>query len=93
MYKAFNILMLLIILFFIFNVFKYYSSNKNIENTNFNRTNIDEILRKKIADLPVLKNDTDRVIFYNDQFSEEIQNENPRSFWNLLKNKWKKKLL
>lgn len=79
--------MLIIILFFIFNVFKYYSSSKNIKNANFNRINIDELLKKKVIDLPVLINDTDKVIFFNDQFNDEIQNENPRSFWNLLKSR------
>ena len=79
--------MLIIILFFIFNVFKYYSSSKNIKNANFNRINIDELLKKKAIDLPVLINDTDKVIFFNDQFNDEIQNENPRSFWNLLKSR------
>ena len=87
MNKIFNILMLIIILFFIFNVFKYYSSSKNIKNANFNRINIDELLKKKVIDLPVLINDTDKVIFFNDQFNDEIQNENPRSFWNLLKSR------
>ena len=51
----------------------------------FNRNNIDEIINKKITNLPVLKSDTNNVIEFNDGFSNEIQNDKPRSFWNLLK--------
>ena len=32
-----------------------------------------------------LKNNTDNVIEYNDGFSNEIKNDKPRNFWNLLK--------
>jgi len=65
--------------------YKYYSSNKNIKDKVFNRNNIDEILNDKISNLPILKNDTDNVINFNDGFSNEIKNDKPRSFWNLLK--------
>ncbi len=37
------------------------------------------------SNLPVLKNDTNNVIEFNDGFSSEINNDKPRSFWNLLK--------
>tara|TARA_Y100000817_G_C16577878_1_gene420576 strand:+ start:150 stop:413 length:264 start_codon:yes stop_codon:yes gene_type:complete len=87
MRKVVNILLLVLIILFIFNVFKYYSSNKNIENTNFNRINVDKLLKSKINNLPVLENDTDNVIVFNDMFSEQIQNDTPRSFWDLLKSK------
>ena len=39
----------------------------------------------KISNLPILKNDTDNVIEFNEGFSNEIKNDKPRSFWNLLK--------
>ena len=58
MRKVVNILLLVLIILFIFNVFKYYSSNKNIENTNFNRINVDKLLKSKINNLPILENDT-----------------------------------
>ena len=93
MRKVVNILLLVLIILFIFNVFKYYSSNKNIENTNFNRINVDKLLKSKINNLPVLENDTDNVIVFNDMFSEQIQNDTPRSFWDLLKSKWNAKPL
>ena len=40
---------------------------------------------KKSSKLPILKNDTNNVIEFNDGFSNEIKNDKPRSFWNLLK--------
>ena len=36
--------MLLLIGIFIISIFKYYSSNKNLDSKNFNRSNIDQIL-------------------------------------------------
>jgi len=93
MYKILNFLFLIIIFLFFFSIYNYYSSNKHIKNINLNRLNIDEIIKKKITKITVLENDTNDVIVFNDTFSEEIRNETPRSFWNLLKFKWKKKLL
>ena len=85
MYKILNILMFLIIFLFIFFIYDYYSSSKNIKSTNFNRSNIDQLLKKKIKNLPILENDTDNVIIFNDTSSEEFKNDTPRSFWDLLK--------
>ena len=70
---------------FICTVFIYYSSNKNLDAKSFNRNNANEILRKKISDLPVLVSDTDKVIEFNDSFNEEIKPNKKRSFWNLMK--------
>ena len=67
--------------------FKYYSSQKNIEAKDFNRNNIEKIINQKITNLPTLKNDTNNVVQFNDGFSNQIINEKPRSFWNLLKSK------
>jgi len=50
-----------------------------------NRSNIEEILKNKISNLPILENDTQNVIEFNSSFSEEIKNNEPRSFWDLLK--------
>ena len=83
MYRILNIIILFITIFFFFNVFKYYSSNRNIADKNFNRINIDQIINGKILDLPILKNDTKNVIEFNDEFSNEIKINKPRSFWNL----------
>ncbi len=83
-----NIIYLFIIvsiIIFYFNVFKYYFSNQNVKNTNLNRQNIEQIVKDKISDLPNLTNDTDKVIEFNTGFEEEIKNNKPRSFWDLLK--------
>ena len=85
MSKIFNIFLSILILIFFFNIFKFYSSNKNLETKDYNRTNIDQIITKKISNLPILKNDTENIIEFNDGFSNEIKNDKPRSFWNLLK--------
>ena len=92
MNKFINLFFLTIVILFFFNVFSFYKSNKNIKNIILNRSNIDEILINKISNLPILENDTNNVIEFNSTFSEEINNNEPRSFWNLLKFKWKKKL-
>ena len=85
MQKIISILFIILIIIFFGSTFKYYSSNKNIKNKEFNRNNIDQILNDKISNLPILKNDTDNVIEFNDGFSNEIKKNKPRSFWNLLK--------
>ena len=85
MQKFLSIFFLILIIFFFGSTYKYYSSNKNINNKEFNRNNIEQILNDKISNLPILKNDTDNVIEFNDGFSNEIKNDKPRSFWNLLK--------
>ena len=85
MTKLINIFLFSVVIIFFFTTFNFYSSKKNIEAKDFNRNNIDEIINKKITDLPVLENDTNNVIEFNDGFSGVIKNEKPRSFWNLLK--------
>ncbi len=87
MQKFFNILFLILILFFFGSVYKYYSSNNIIQIKDFNRDNINEIFNNKISNLPILENDTLNVIEFNDGFSVEIKDDKPRSFWNLLKSK------
>ena len=64
MIKISNIVMFLLIIIFILSIYNYYSSNKNVDAKNYNRKNIDQILKEKITDLPVLKSDTNNVIEY-----------------------------
>lgn len=85
MKKIISIFFLVIISFFFISTYKYYSSNKNIEVKNYNRNNINEIINKKIKDLPILENDTNNIIQFNDGLSNKINIDKPRSFWNLLK--------
>ena len=52
---------------------------------NSNRINIEKNIKEKIFKLPILKNDTDNVVEFNSSFSDEIENDKPRNFWDLLK--------
>ena len=85
MYKFVNIFIFLLIFTFFFIIYKYYSSSKNIYNKNFNRTNIDEILKEKITGIPILTNDTNNVIEFNDTFENEINNEKKKKFLGFIK--------
>ena len=85
MQKIVSIVFIVIVIIFFGSTYKYYSSSKNIKNKEFNRNNIDQILNNKISNLPILKNDTDNVIEFNDSFDEEINNNKKRNFWDLFK--------
>ena len=85
MQKVLNILMFLLIILFIFSIFRYYSSSKNVEIKKFNLNNIDEIIKMKTSDLPVLTNDTNNIIEFNNSLESERNFEKKRSFWELLK--------
>ncbi len=85
MAKLLNIFLLILFLIFFLTTYKYYSSNKNIKNIGFNRGNIDQIISEKISNLPVLNNNTNNIIEFNDGFTNQIKDNKPRSFWNLLK--------
>ena len=76
--------MSLLVVFFIASVSNFYFSNKNISLKDYNRSNIDLILKEKIRDLPILANDTNDILEFNDSFDEEKNNEKKRSFWELL---------
>ena len=85
MNKIMNIFLFIIILIFFLSTYNFYSSNINIEAKEFNRLNINKIIETKITNLPILNNDTNNVIEFNDGYSNEIKNNKSRSFWNLLK--------
>jgi len=85
MKKIFNILLLILFLVFFLSTYNFYSSNKNLEKKVFNRDNINQIINKKISNLPILNNDTSNVIEFNDGYSKKNKIDKPRSFWNLLK--------
>ena len=85
MIKILNIVMFLLIIIFMISIYNYYSSNKNIDAKNYIRKNIDQILKEKITDLPVLKSDTDNVIEFNNSLNDNIQENKKRSYWDLLK--------
>ena len=87
MHKLLNVIFLILVIFFLLSIYNYYSSNKNLKIKNFNRKNIDEIISEKIIDLPILSNDTNTVIIFNDSFSNKKDNGKKRSFWDLLRSK------
>ena len=87
MRKIINILLFILIISFLFFTLRFYVSNKNIKDKSFNRINIDQILKEKIKDLPVIENDTNSVIEFNNSLEKETSNEKKRSFWDLLKTK------
>ena len=77
--------MILLVAIFISFTIKYYSSSKNIVNRDFIRFNIDNILNEKVRNLPILSNDTNNIIQFNDSIEKDIKDEKKRSFWDLLK--------
>ena len=83
MKKILNILLFISVIIFFIGTFKFYSSNKNIDAKKYNRNNISEIISTKISNIPILKDDTNNVIKFNDGYSND-NNDKPRSFWNLL---------
>ena len=85
MYKIINLFLTIFIILFFFNTFKFYSSNKNIKNINLNRSNIEGIIKAKIANIPILENDTSNVIEFNSTFFDDTQDKKKRNFWDLLK--------
>lgn len=85
MYKVINFIFVIIIILFFFSIFKFYSSNNNVKKVNLNRNNIEDILKTKITNIPILENNTNDIIEFNSSFSEEIKNDKPRNFWNLFK--------
>ena len=83
--KLSNTIMFLLFILFFTIIFKYYSSSKNM-NLNQKRININEIIKEKITDLPVLLNDTNNIIEFNNSLVDTTQ-EKKRSFWELIKDK------
>ena len=86
MIKITNIFLFILVIIFFLSIYKFYASSKNIDAKSYTRNNINEIINTKIKDLPVLENDTDKIIEFNDGYSIK-KKVKPRSFWNLLKTK------
>ena len=87
MYKVLNILFLILFLIFFWNIYNYYSSNRNMNTKEFNRKNIEKIINEKISNLPALPNDTNNAIEFNNSIFDKKNIDKSRSFWNLLKSK------
>ena len=83
--KLLKITYTIILILFIFFVFKNYFSETNKKVINKNRSNLDNSLSKNLSDLPVLKNDTNNIIEYNSNFNPNNDIKKKRNFWKLLK--------
>ena len=75
---------LLTIFFFIFFVVKFYLSENNIKWSNRVILQYQNILDKKLINLPIIKNDTNDIIEYTSEI-EDFKNKKQRKFWDLLK--------
>ena len=85
MYKKIitSIQLLLIISLFTFITVVYFSEDLSIK-INQNRASYSKIIKNKALEIPLLKNDTNNVIYFNleDNVEKKIKK---RHFWNLLK--------
>ena len=81
--KILNTFFLIFIFTFIFLIVKYYLSEKNIIFTNKSRSSYSVKINEDINNLPVLKNDTDNIIFYKDDL-EKFKNKRKKRFWEKL---------
>ena len=75
---------LLTIFFFIFFVIKFYLSENNIKWSNRVILQYQNILDKKLINLPIIKNDTNNIIEYTSEI-DDLKNKKQRKFWDLLK--------
>ena len=82
--KILSILQFLLIIFFIFFINYYYFSDANINKIYKNRSNLSLNLSKNADELPLLTNDTNNIIEYQN-IDETMEKIKKRSFWNLLK--------
>ncbi len=74
---------LVIITFFIF-IFSIYFSKDNINKVQNNRIDYSNKVKNEISELPLLKNDTENIIRYNQENIKDNKIKK-RFFWNLLK--------
>ena len=81
--KILSIFFLIFIFTFIFLIVKYYLSEKNIIFTNKSRSSYSVKINEDINNLPVLKNDTNNIIFYKDDL-EKFKNKRKKRFWEKL---------
>jgi len=75
---------LLTIFFFIFFVIKFYLSENNIKLSNKVMLQHQNILDKKLINLPIIKDDTNDIIEYTSEI-EDFKNKKQRKFWDLFK--------
>ena len=81
--KTINIFFLISFFTFIFLVTKHYFSEQNLIFTNKSRSSYSVMLNKYENNLPLLKNDTNNVIIYNNEL-EEFKNKRKKRPWEKL---------
>ena len=83
--KTSNTFFLIIFFLFIFLVTKHYFSEKNIIFTNKSRASYSLMANKGIENLPVLKNDTNNIIFFVEDLNVLKKKKKYPKFFDLLK--------
>ena len=78
------LIFVVIIILFLFFTGKYYFSNENIKNSYRSYKNIDEKIKVYSKNLPLLKNDTEKIIEYVKQTDKKKKKK--FNFWKLLEN-------
>ena len=78
----FSVLIFIFIFLFIFFVITTYVSKNNKKKINLNRNNVNFKIEENLSKLPLLKNDTDKVIEFNSGFNNN-NSKTKRSFWKL----------
>ena len=81
--RTINIFFLISFFTFIFLVTKHYFSEQNLIFTNKSRSSYSLMLNKYENNLPLLKNDTNNVIIYNNEL-EEFKNKRKKRPWEKL---------
>ena len=84
MLKKLSILFFFYVIILLFFSIKYYISDDNIKKTYRNLSSVDENINIYKKNLPVIFNDTDKIVKYLN--NGENSNKKKYSFWNLLKN-------
>ena len=84
MIRAFNIIIVILLTIFFYKVFSFYNSLNNKNLITKNRENIDNLIERKIKDIPFFKNDTNDVIEFNSGYNHNDDKKN-KKFWNLFK--------
>ncbi len=75
---------LVLILTFFYTIINKYMSEENKKKIVLNRLNLMKNIETKIENLPILKNDTENIIEYNNDYNFD-NSIKKRSFWDLIK--------
>ena len=83
--KIKNIFFLLLFFSFIFLTANFYFSDENIMTVNKSRAIYPVVIKNKIHNLPILKNDTADIIEYRNDMEVYKKKKKKYTFWNLLR--------